>query len=393
MKKSAQLVEERRRQLARALLTLSRRQGALRAPLTVSIAAGSPSIAGLYLDSKGDPLAGTALEKMFRDDRNNLEERGWLTIERQRKPHVIAITQKGRLAVAGAPPSPLVAALGYRLALAYAPDDVRTQLEDYYLWAKEQMVGRGKPVAEPQAADTIRDNVEVIQKGLRLRDPDYQFRADTLEPARRLPALLEALYPAIAGRTQLQITYIPKRARGLPGKAAVHEVQPLSLVFRHPKAYLVARHLREPPESPLVREYALNRVQDIHARTFQPFERPAGYTLRQRLDERGIESDTFRNSPRRLEKLQLRLYPDAYPGFPDSRIADDILESLPVSEKQQIVQELADGSFRVIIGGIRDTLELRQWLYSRLPTLVVEEPADLRTDMVSATRVWLERLA
>lgn len=310
------------------------------------------------------------------------------------KPARIRVTAACFATVRNRPPSPLAAAMAFQFARAYAPEDVRRELEQFRAWSEANI--RQQDRQHGMDRDLILENIAVVQKGLRQQEPAYLFRQQTLRyPSVRLSRLLEEIYRAISGRLEMTIDYLPKRARQASrGKVRQDRVLPLSLVFRHPKAYLVAqRRDGAPGEKPLIREYSLNRITDVKLGTLA-HPRPADYSLAARLEQRGIESDTDPATPRLIDVLTLRVYPDSYPGYEGSRIADDVLESLPACQSWDEDRRVGgdDGSFCIHLRGIRDTLELRQWLLARMPTVVVEEPQAMAAEIREAVRVFLGRV-
>lgn len=309
------------------------------------------------------------------------------------KPARIRVTPTCFTAVRDRPPSPLAAAMAFQFARAYAPLDVRRELEQFQAWSEANI--RRQDRQHTLDRDLILDNIAVVQKGLRQQEPAYIFRQQTLRyPSHRLSKLLDEIYQAISGRLEMTIDYLPKRDRQTSrGKVRQDRVLPLSLVFRHPKAYLVALQRGEKNGAePLFREYSLNRIANVRLGTLA-HPRPEGYSLATRLEQRGIESDSDPARPQLIDVLTLRIYPDSYPSYEGSRIADDILEALPACQSRDEDRRTAaeDGSFRIHLRGIRDTLELRQWLLARMPTVVVEEPALMAEDIKAAVRVYMSR--
>lgn len=174
-----------------------------------------------------------------------------------------------------------------------------------------------------------------------------------LRPPVIAEGVLETVQEALFADEQLRMDYRSASA----GRTRAMHVHPLALVQRGSVTYLVATidDYQDP------RLLALHRMGNV-SRTGEPARRPEGFSLEAFVAGGALE---FGDGATPVILLRAWVHPD---------LARHLVET-PMSEDMRL-QPAGDGF--EMVATVRDTWQLRWWLLSQGPQIIVREPCDLR---------------
>jgi len=173
-----------------------------------------------------------------------------------------------------------------------------------------------------------------------------------LKPPSVDPDILESIHNALLDDRQIDVTY-RKPGDDRPRSLRLH---PLGIVQRGNATYLVATAFQYTDP----RIYAVHRITSAEPRE-EAITPPPDFDLDHYIDAAGFEF-----GDRREIRLVARL----------SDALAAVLAETPIAEDQRIdTDELGRATLHVTT---RDTWQLRWWLLSQGPGIVVEEPGELR---------------
>lgn len=192
-----------------------------------------------------------------------------------------------------------------------------------------------------------------------------------IDKVRTAPSNLELISPAI-DKSILDVIYeallknICIKATYRPLETELHKdivISPLGIVMRHNIGYLLGTS--EEYEEP--KQFALHRFQDvkIHERDAKI---PPNFNLEKYIADGGFEYP-IKNAP---AKIDLKLVIKDYMKL--------ILTETPLSENQ-VITDYKD-NFYLLRATVKNTRQLRWWIHSFAPGIVILEPPELRKEFV-----------
>jgi len=179
-------------------------------------------------------------------------------------------------------------------------------------------------------------------------------------PPEVLPSILHEVQEALLHSRQLQVGYRSAEA----DEAQDLVLHPLALVQQGVRTYLVASTFDY--EQPVL--YALHRIVSAEAAE-APARRPEGFTLERFLQRGGAQFGVGKT---------LALKADL------SETLARLLEETPLSRDQKITNGKKGKKRFRLAATVFDSWQLRFWILSQGPDIVVRQPAALRREMVGA---------
>ena len=168
--------------------------------------------------------------------------------------------------------------------------------------------------------------------------------------------LMNVLYGAVFAERQLEVGYLKLGAK----EPTTYLLNPLGLVLREPVVYLICTRA----DSPKLLHWPVHRFASAR-RTGRQAQIPEDFDLQRELD-RGLMGYAVTGKDLRL-KLR----------FPSAAVGR-FLEETPLSADQR--SRSRDGAL-IIEATVRDTLELRWWIYAFGPRVEVLAPLRFRTEI------------
>ena len=244
------------------------------------------------------------------------------------------------------------AAVAFSLAEQYLskllPQTTVEHLQPYFKAA------RGVLNTKPDGLGSWKNKVRIVPQG------------QTLEPPKTNLQVIDVIYEALLDNRQFDAKYLPRDS----DKIKNYNINPLGLVFRQNSNYLLATS----DESMQVKQFALHRFKSANLNNMQR-NVPANFNIDHYINAGGFDYGA------QDKEIQLEVAFDPYVAIH--------LEESPLSKDQQI-SEMKDGR-KLIKARVKDTSQLRWWLFGFADQVEVIKPVSLRNEMKERISTLLAR--